>query len=155
MEDNFKEFDGAGVIYRRSLLPWWIRFFSWAFMIAGVLSIFTVAISSIMSSIPNVSLYGLDAVLPAPFGQLASTLFMALSGLTGFYLWQEKKQAIQLGKICAIVGVLISIATTIGSISSGNFMIRLEIIFLILFYRKLNQLEYDWELTAVSRTGRE
>ena len=153
MEDNFAEFEGVGTIYRRSLLPWWILFFSWIFIIVGALSILSVIVTTISSTNPSVSFYALDVVLPNPYGQIVSAIVMAFNGLTGLYLWLEKKQAVQLGKICAITGIIICAITTIASLATGGFMIRLEIIFLVFFYNKLRQIEYDWELTAISRTG--
>lgn len=152
--NNFSEFENITPIYRRTLLPWYIRFFSWVFMIGGGIAIISVIPFIVIGWSADVDIFGLN-VLPAPYSTLLSSVFWGLGGAVGYLLWTERKNALKAGQIFAIAAIVISIITTIMSLTTGFFMFRLEIIFLVLFWRKLNAMEYDWEVTGVSRTGQD
>lgn len=150
--NHFSDFENLKLQYRRKLLPWWVRFFSWLFMIMGGLAVVCVVLGMLLARNFPVSFYGFD-MAPYPYNNFISTICLVFNGITGLFLWTEKKQAVQLAKICAIAGIVICALSNIGSLFYGHFTLRLEIIFLVIFYRKMDAIEYEWEINAVSRAG--
>jgi hypothetical protein len=73
---------------------------------------------------------------------------MAFKGFAAYSLWFEKANAISIGKIDAVLGVVICIVSMFVLpfvTSDGHFSLRLEIILLIPYYRKLDKIEYEWD----------
>jgi hypothetical protein len=149
-DNNFDEFDQELLPYRRDLLPWWIKFFSWLFMILGGFSVLNLFVLFFGVGV-NAAIYGLEDVLPAPFGTLIMLLLLIFNGVVGYMLWFEKDQALYWGKIAAITGIVVNIFTTFISFFSGHLMFRFELIALIPFYLKLNSMQYDWEYETRKR----
>ena len=69
-------------------------------------------------------------------------------GFVAYSLWFEKDNAITLAKIDVAIGVILCILSMVlmPLIDSNGFKItfRLEIIVLLLFYHKINKIEYEW-----------
>jgi hypothetical protein len=71
-----------------------------------------------------------------------------LKGITAFSLWFEKDYAIKLGKIDAIVGIIICTISMLilPFLNDGfNIQIRLELALLVPFLLKPNKVEKEWE----------
>lgn len=143
MDNNFDEFENIKTIRRREILPWWIKFFSWVFMVAAVITCLT-PIQFLFGQVPLISLYGFHSDAFFPFSLLFLYFLFIMNGLVGYMLWFEKDKAIDFGKICVLIGIAACIGSFIFSMVDGNFTIRLEVIALIIFYRKLSSIEYRW-----------
>ncbi|OMQ13337.1 hypothetical protein [[Flexibacter] sp. ATCC 35103] len=146
LESHFDEFDKAPVI-RRKLLPWWIKTFCWIFMILAICALGSIIMSFFISNV-NVSLYRFssDTAL-SPIGMFIVAI-MVLKGFAAYSLWFEKANAISIGKIDAVLGVVICITSMFVlpfTTNDGHFPLRLEILLLIPYYRKLNKIEYEWD----------
>jgi hypothetical protein len=148
MEENegsqFDEFNKK--IIRRKLLPVWIKIFCWIFMIIGVIAIGCLILGAFRKT-ADLSLYGFETNQPlTPIGIFIIAL-MAFKGFTAYTLWFEKASAIKFAKLDAILGVVICVVSMfiLPFINNTHFSIRLEIIFLILYYKKINKIEYEWE----------
>ena len=144
MESQFDEFDKENLPYRRDLLPWWVKVFSWIFIVFGGLSIINFFILIFGVGI-DASLYGLAQVLPHPYAALLILSIMIFNGVTGLLLWYEKENAILVGQICAAVGIIVCLISMALSIGLGDFTFRLEIIFIGLFLNWLNKIKFEWE----------
>lgn len=146
LESHFDEFDKTQVI-RRKLLPWWIKTFCWIFMILGVCAIGAL-IGNLFTTNVNVSIYGFSSTTAYSGTGLFIIAIMILKGFAAYSLWFEKPNAISIGKIDAICGVVICIASMFVlpfSTNDGHFPLRLEILLLVPYYRKLNKIEYEWD----------
>ena len=146
LESNFNEFDKQ-LIIRRKLLPWWIKTFCWIFMIMGVCGIASLIGSLFIENI-DLSIYGfLSNTAYSGIGVFIISI-MIFKGFAAYLLWFEKENAILIGKIDAILGIVICIASmfAIPFISeNSHFNFRLEILLLIPYYLKLNKIEYEWD----------
>lgn len=149
--EHFSEFEQYRSLYRRQLLPWWIRFFSWVFIILGGLGIPVFLILFFNRNIDS-SLFNLDVAFPS-FGQHLSAILMILNGFTGLWLWLEKKDAVKIAVGCSILNIIACLVSMAMIITHGRFSLRLELIFIILFLVKLLNIKHEWENTAVSRNG--
>lgn len=143
---QFETFEKKDII-RRTLLPIWVKIFCWIFMIGAVAGIICL-IGGVMGYNPSLSMYGFETNEPlTPIGFFIIALFL-YKGFVAYSLWFEKDNAINLGKIDALIGIGLCIITMlilpfIEDVINVSF--RLEIIMLILFYKKLNAIEYEWD----------
>lgn len=132
---------------RRDLLPWWIKLFSWLFMIFGGLTIisFFLGFTNIK---PALAFYGFETNEPFSLIGILIISIGVLKGITAFSLWFEKDYAMKLGKIDSYIGIGITMFAMIGLpfiLKNGEFTIRLELIFIVLFLLKLMKIEQKWK----------
>jgi hypothetical protein len=146
LENQFEEFEKPSII-RRKLLPWWIKTFCWIFMLLGIC-----AAGSLIGNLftPNIdlSLYGFSSNSAYTGTGLFIIAIAAFKGFAAYSLWFEKPNAILIGKIDAVCGVVICIASMLilpFTTGDGHIQIRLEILLLIPYYTKLNKIEYEWD----------
>ncbi|TDW52196.1 hypothetical protein EV144_101884 [Flavobacterium sp. 270] len=148
LESRFDEFDKP-LIIRRKLLPWWMKTFCWIFMILSI-----VAIGGLLSTpfFPNfhLSIYGFETNTPISGIGIFIIAIMIFKGYAAYSLWFEKENAINIGKIDAILGIVICVASMFfAPLASGpenNILpLRLEILLLVPYYWKLNKIEYTWD----------
>ncbi|MCC9064338.1 hypothetical protein [Flavobacterium piscisymbiosum] len=145
LESHFDEFDKAPVI-RRKLLPWWIKIFCWFFMILTVCAVGALIMNIFIPTV-NIAIYGFSSNTAFSGTGMFIIAIMLLKGFAAYSLWFEKPNAISIGKIDAICGVVICIAAmfALPFMNSNNFMFRLEILLLIPYYMRLNKIEYEWD----------
>jgi len=146
LESHFDEFDQVPVI-RRKLLPWWIKTFCWIFMFLAICAVAS-AIINLFTPNVNLSLYGFSS--NTAFSGIGAFIIaiMIFKGFAAYSLWFEKPNAISIGKIDAICGVVICIASMFVlpfMNNNSHFMFRLEILLLIPYYMRLNKIEYEWD----------
>ena len=134
---------------RRDLLPWWIKIFTWIFLIFG--AIIPVAILvGLFGYQFNLSLYGQSTTEPFSMIGIVVMFLFSLKAVTAFGLWTEKDWAVFLGQIDTVLGILICIVDTIFTLVSGfsqsslSLNIRLELLLLIPFLIKLRKIRADW-----------
>ncbi|MDR7370546.1 hypothetical protein [Flavobacterium aquidurense] len=146
LHSQFDEFEKP-LIIRRKLLPWWIKTFCWIFMFMGICGIVTIP-TSFFSDNVNLMLYGFSSNTALSGTGIFIILIMTFKAFAAYSLWFEKENAIMMGKIDAILGIVICIAAmfVIPFISqNSHFEFRLEILLLIPYYIKLNKIEYEWD----------
>ena len=144
-ENSFDEFETNK--RRRKLLPWWIKVFCWIFMLFGIMA-FVCLILGFTNIKPALAFYGFESNEPFSLNGMLVISVGILKGITAFSLWFEKDYAIKLGKIDAIIGIIIcGISMLIlPFLNDGfNIQIRLELALLIPFLLKLNKIENEWE----------
>lgn len=141
----FSEFENN--INRRSLLPWWIKIFCWFFMLFGALA--TICLFLGFTNIkPALALYGFETNEPFSLIGILVIGLGIFKGITAYALWFEKDNAITLGKICAILGIVIcgiSMLILPFLLEITTIQIRLELVLLIPFLITLNRIEKKWE----------
>lgn len=146
LENQFDEFDKPAII-RRKLLPWWIKTFCWIFMILGVCGIAALFVNIFIPTVA-LSIYGFSSTVPFSGSGIFIIAILTLKGFAAYSLWFEKPNAIFIGKIDAICGIVICIASMFiypFTNSDGHFPLRLEILLLVPYFIKLNKIEYQWD----------
>lgn len=133
-------------IDRRQLLPWWMKIFCWIFMLFGVAGLICLVLGLIGFD-PELALYGLEESGPLSATSLAIIAIAVFKGLTALALWLKKDYAILLGKIDAVAGLAIYLFTMInkGIISDNVLTSRLELVLLIPYLIKLNNIQGAWK----------
>jgi magnesium-transporting ATPase (P-type) len=133
-------------IRRRQLLPWWIKFFCWVFMIMGFTAILCF-VMGILRFHPDMAIYGFESNDVFSFvGQLVIATLL-LKGFTAYALWYEKDYAISLGIIDSFVGIFLCIVSMfLVPILDSNtsFTIRGELLLLVPFWMKLSAINKSW-----------
>ena len=146
-ENTFEEFENKIIIRRRKLLPWWIKIFCWFFMFFGLMSLVCL-ILGFTNIKPALALYGFETNEPFSINGIIIISVGLLKGITAFALWFEKDFAIKIGKIDAIIGIVLCVISmlVLPFLQDGfNITIRLELALLIPFLIKLNKIQKEWE----------
>lgn len=131
---------------RRDLLPGWILFFCWLFMIGGIASTISVLLD-LFNYDAKLSLYGLKTDHPLSLLGIFIYGMLLLKTFAAYALWFEKDSAILLGKMDAIVGILTCIIFMIISPILGyddSINIRVELLLLVPYLYKLHSIRNVW-----------
>lgn len=138
--------------YRKKLIPKWIKFFGWLFLIMGA-AVFIVPIFWTFSQQPmHFMLFGLEHYGSpfAPTALLISTLFL-LNSVAAYGLLFAKDWGI---KVCLAAGwVTLGICLSTmayGLIALNGLSIRLELVALIPYLVKLRKIAPRWMSVAES-----
>ncbi|MGZ3755548.1 MAG: hypothetical protein ACXVAY_16815 [Mucilaginibacter sp.] len=129
---------------RRALLPWWMIGCSWIFFLVAAMMPVAVVFGLLKLNF-EISLFGLITDNPVSLIGLFLMLLFSFKGVTAFGLWTEKDWAIGLAKIDAVVSFVICCVVMVYSLFTPIKSIRLELILIIPYYYKLNNIQYDWE----------
>lgn len=137
---------------RRKLLPWWMKFFCWMFMLFGLTVPFGLVFAILGYSF-NLELYGMETNNPRTFtGALLIVLFL-IKGAAAFGLWFEKDWGINVARADAILGIIVcgvsmTIIPMIVAMQGGSFSFKLpfELFLLALYLWKLNSMRTQWSL---------
>jgi hypothetical protein len=145
LENRFDEFEKPSII-RRKLLPWWIKIFCWIFMLMGGCSVGALIFNLFTPSI-RLSIYGFTTYNAFSGVGMFIIAIVIFKGYAAYALWFEKQNAILIGKFDAIAGIAICLFSMIilpFVFRSIRFEFRFELILLIIFYIRLNKIEYKW-----------
>jgi hypothetical protein len=131
---------------RRNLLPVWIKIFVWMFLLFGALVPFGVLLGLLKFNF-QLSLLGIATNNPISKAGLFLIVLFSLKGVTAFGLWTEKKWAVALAKIDAIISIVICVGVMIYPLFSplSSFNLRLELIAIIPYLIKMNGIQKEWE----------
>ncbi len=151
MDENnqFEEFEKSKR-RRKQMLPWWIKVFCWIFMLFGLLSIVCLFLG-FTDVKPNLAFYGFETNEPFSFIGLIVISLGIFKGITAFALWFEKDFAIKIGKIDALIGIVlcaISMVVLPFVLDDYKITIRLELALLIPYFLKLTKIQNEWETTV-------
>ena len=134
-------------VSRRSLLPMWMKVFTWIFLISGSLGALAFLLMPFGISF-EFSIYGIEATEPSLFYFLVITIFV-LKGVVALGLWTEKDWAITLGILDAWLGIMLCCAVMfvfpiVFAQNGFAFTFRLELAVLIAYLIQLNKLRRVW-----------
>lgn len=144
------EFDDVQPAKRRWLiLPWWIRAFSWLFLLAGALSPF-ILIAGLFRVQVNLSLYGIKSTDPVSVAGFCLIVLFLLKGIAAYGLWAEKNWGVVIALADGLLGVVICIVSMFipdPSNSTQGFILnfRLDLIVLVIYLIKLYRLKGQWD----------
>ena len=119
---------------KTSLVPIWIRFFSWIFIVFSA-AVPIVIILSMLGFHPEISLYGLETNSPLTIKGATIMILFFVKGVVGYGLLKNKTWALNIGIGDAIVGLVICAYVMII-----NPSFRLEVIFLVPYLISLFQI---------------
>jgi len=152
MDDNNVNYTDAQIDFpntklerRRKLLPWWVIGFIWLFLLFFAIMPIGIVMGLLKYTF-NISLLGITTDQPISLTGLFLISLFAMKGVTAFALWTEKKWAVGLAKVDAVISIAVCFLV-MGYIifAQHGFSIRLELIVLFFYYYKMNQIQYDWE----------
>ncbi|MDM3871896.1 hypothetical protein QSV34_11090 [Porticoccus sp. W117] len=131
---------------RKKLVPKWIKIFGWLFMVFGALMPLLVAASLLLQEPLQLGLFGLNYNGPAthPAAILMASLIIALA-IAAFGLLFAKGWGV---KVCLALGYLCSaicLFTMVHNIMSGHLMLRLELVVLFFYLRRLHRIAPLWQ----------
>lgn len=133
---------------RRTLLPWWMKVFSYLFLFMAAIAVALYPLSFTLGYNFKVALYGLESTDRTSFITLVVFVLFLLKGVTAFGLLFEKDWAIELGLIDASVGFAVCIFVGLYAMfGTGSYMasFRVEIFFLIIYAIKLRRMQEVWK----------
>lgn len=145
-ENQFESFENKKTISRRALLPFWIKFFCWLFMLLGVGAV-GCFIMGLFGVSADLALYGFETNRPLSLSGQFIIILAVFKGFTAYSLWFEKDNAVLLGKIDATIGIVVCLIAMMGFPFLQDYShsdLRIELLFLIPFYVKLNKITAKW-----------
>ena len=138
---------------RRMLLPLWVKFFIWFFMIWGGIVFLLVGVGLIMGNYIQLSLYGIECDDIFTFSGIIISALYLIKFITAIGLWLEKNWAVELSIVDAILGILVCVISTIITFAGATkysgagvsiFIFRFEIIVLFLYLMKMVKVRERW-----------
>nr|WP_322624940.1 hypothetical protein [uncultured Flavobacterium sp.] len=152
-KENFTEFENIHLRYRRGLIPWWV--WTIMFMLLGYYTLCTII--NIPNYFQNNPIYnaplGISHVLPFPWGNIVSLLFVLAFWFSVILLFTEKKRAVVVGNRFAVLGLLLCLYVFIMNYSlTGHIIgsIRIETIFYMDLFVRTKDLRYIWQNKATA-----
>jgi len=101
----------------------------------------------------EIELYGYRTQTPLSSLGIVLLLLFLYKGIVAYSLWFERRWAVSLGIVDAIIGILICIISmTSAFLLAGNYSpngFRLEIVVLVPYLIKLNKIKKKWIQLAV------
>jgi CHASE2 domain-containing sensor protein len=125
-------------VRRKDLLPWWIKVFSWIFLVFGALGIIGI-VCGILGYQMVLSFHGLSTKDPFSMDGIVIIGLLLFKALVSYGLLWEKSWAVIAGIIDAILGILICMLMLYYS------SYRLELVFLIPYLIRLLKIKSQWE----------
>ncbi len=134
------------LIIRKKLLPWWIKVFSWIFLLFGVIGPITL-IAGIVGYSIDLSIYGLTTNDPISLIGILIILIFTLKGFVSFGLLLQKDWAVKLGIVDAVLGAAICFFLMSYALINAEvrFYFRLELVLLTPYFIKLLKIKPVWE----------
>lgn len=153
LDSNLIKQENSG-LRRRSLLPWWIKTFTWIFLVMALIVPVSI-IYGLLGQPFQMTLYGFSTNNPLSTDGLFLAVLFVLKGITALGLWTEKDWAINIAMVDAILGIIMSGFMTIIypfiNIQTGfQLNIRLELLILIPFLYRLVKIKPEWNKLSVN-----
>lgn len=136
----------AKPLKRRDLLPLWIKAFIWLFIIFWIV-VPVAIIFALLGYDFKMSLLGLETNRPFSATGIAIIILFIFKGFVAYALWQGKTGAIKLAKADVILSTVICIFAILYSLFGPvhSFSLRLELIVIFFYHKKISAIQYDWE----------
>lgn len=142
-ESQFEVFENEKIL-RKNLIPAWIKFFCWLFLLFGILG-FLGLLSFYFNPIYTVDLFGINAANNNLYLSLISTLVIIFNGVVAYMLIAKEDKAVEIAKINALINIVICIITTILNLYFYNkFTLRIEIFLIWFFYSNMREIQFKW-----------
>ena len=139
-------------IDRKTLIPLWIRIFSWIFLVLGVAAPFSVVFAAIGYDFA-LALYGLESNGPLNLIGASLVVLFVLKGIVAYGLINIKDWAIQLAIVDAIAGIAVCLFTMFYPLfMGGGLTLKLELFLLVPYLIKMSKIKQEWEMNTGQQT---
>jgi hypothetical protein len=132
---------------RKTLLPWWMKFFSYIFLLTAAFAILLYPLMFLLGVNWGFSLYGLESADRTSYIMFTVIALYLLKGAAAYGLLFEKDWAIEVAFADAGAGIIASLfVIAYGYFVSGEYSspFRLELILLIVYLIKLLKMQKVW-----------
>ncbi len=137
---------------RKKMLPWWIKFFAWVFLVFGLI-IPIILIIGLAGGQANIGLFGIGTRVPLSLAGIGLMLVYLLKAVTAYGLITQKDWAVKLALIDGIISLLLYLVkmfsglllTTYTSGASTFHSLSLEIVIVIPYIYKMWKIKDEWE----------
>jgi len=142
-ESQFEVFENEKIV-RKDLIPIWIKFFSWLFLLFGILA-FLGLLSFYFNPIYTIDIFGINQATDNLFLSLISDLVLIFNGVVAYLLIAKEDKAVEIAKINALINIVICVVSTILNLYFyKNLTFRIEIFFIWFFYAKMREIQFKW-----------
>ena len=144
LSDTFLD---EGRISRKTLIPLWIKIFSWIFIVFGLVTPI-VFILGIITHGFELSLYGLEATSPYSILGVLITILYIFKGIVAYGILKHENWAINAGVVDAVAGIVICVIVMVypaDAPETKNYF-RLELAALIPYLIKFLKIKDQWQL---------
>lgn len=142
-ESQFEVFENEKIV-RKDLIPIWIKFFSWLFLLFGILA-FLGLLSFYFNPIYTIDIFGINQASDNLFLSLISALVLIFNGVVAYLLIAKEDKAVEIAKINALINIVICVVSTILNLYFyKNLTFRIEIFFIWFFYAKMREIQFKW-----------
>ena len=135
---------------RKQVLPRWIRFFSWVFLVFGPLSVLSGPLARLATSEPLQYMFmGVrhSGDPTDPTALIVQFMFVSFAVASYGLLW-GRSWGLKAGLACGLGGLFVSLIATAQSLSDGQTPVPIEPIVQIAFIVSLWRRRERWEQAA-------
>lgn len=132
------------VSQRRKLLPWWVKFFSVLFLIAGVIAVLAIP-ASLFGANTSFNIFGFSFNGTFNLEGVTALLISLFSGIVAFGLLWGKDWAVQAAIGLCIAELLLSMVMLFVVMNRGYMSLHFEFLLLIPFCYKMFKIADAWE----------
>lgn len=133
---------------RKELISWWIKFFSYIFLLLGALVVFLYPLMFLLGQNYTLSVYGLESSDRYSLLMLGITVLFILKGCAAFGLLWEKDWAADIALVDGFSGIAICIFVIVYSYFGPHVPFvpyRLELVLLIGYVVRIMRIRRDWK----------
>lgn len=148
----FEETDVFMLPPRRALLPWWIIFFSWFFIVISPIQLILALVPYYATDYIDLSMFGIVAKQRITLYEICWDASTLLTIVVSYGLLKEKSWAVNVGILDALSGIPFTIYE-INRIPDANPNIKVYWVFygfsitlLIIYLWKLFRIRKDWSI---------
>ncbi|QHS61119.1 hypothetical protein [Chitinophaga agri] len=146
--DQLNDLEEMMMPRRKELISWWIKFFSYIFLLLGALVIFLYPLMFLLGQNYTFSVYGLESSDRYSLLMLGIVVLFILKGCAAFGLLWEKDWAADIALIDGFAGIGICIFVIVYSYFSPHVPFvpyRLELVLLIGYVVRIMRIRRDWK----------
>ena len=149
----FQDLHDPFAIPRKKMLPWWMKFFCYVFLLLGAFSVaglffsmFFFSLGGMRSGGTEVSLYGLRAINELSIMAIVIVSLYVFKAFVAYSLLAQKDWAVKAGMIDGGLGILLCFVTMLVLPFFGfDFRFGGELFFLIPYQARLWRMRPQWE----------
>jgi hypothetical protein len=130
---------------RKKLIPKWIKVFGWIFVVAGAIVPISWVFAAATQMLGSYEVFGIKYYGPAhhPIAILVAAIFVALA-VSAYGLLFGKSWGVHACLATGYLSVAVCIVTMLIGLSHQSINLRLELLLLIPYLRKLHQIKRQW-----------
>ncbi|KAA0889128.1 hypothetical protein [Oryzomonas rubra] len=131
------------MVERKKLLPKWIRFFCWIFIIflgAPIILFVGLFVGNMRYNLYGVAYYG-PVLSPLP---IAMTIVLMVHGITAYGLLWGRRWALDMGILCGVIGTMFALAGMAIAHTRGQMHFEFSIIGQVPFLLTLFNVRRKW-----------